>query len=92
MDVAPLKDNLMTMVDIFNLDIVILLFYFLDYVSLRRLLATEKILWELQKRAVLLPFFEKRKINFIISTISDWWKNPTWIRVDLIGSFYKERF
>ncbi len=62
MDVAPVKDNLITMVDIFNLDIVILLFYFLDYVSLRQLLATEKNLWELQKRAVLLPFFEKRKL------------------------------
>jgi hypothetical protein len=80
------------MKDLVSVDIIALFFYFLDYISLCQFLATDSFLWGLQEDKAILPFLERCKTNFIISTISEWWKKPAWIRIDLIGSFYKQRF
>ena len=84
-----LNATLPTITDFLHLNLIIMLFSFLNYVSLRRFLASKKLLWDLQKNVVLMPFFEKWKSNFIVSKISDpkWWEFA-WIRVDLIGSYY----
>ncbi len=67
MDVA-----LPTLRSSFPLDIIILFFYFIDYVTLRRFLATEKFMWNLNEDNLLIPFFKRRKIGFVIQRITDW--------------------